>query len=180
MELFGEHVLLQSASIDDLDFICRIETDKNLWYFEEYVESDKTIVYEEYIQKIKNEEDPKSYDFIVSAFAAKSKTPVGLAQIWNDSEFRKSWEIGFVILPEFRGKGYGREAAKLLLQLAFENLGAHKVFGMCNSNNIRSAVLMESIGMEREAIFKEELFWHNKWVDQYYFAILERDYFCRN
>lgn len=36
---------------------------------------------------------------------------------------------------------------------------------------------MENIGMRKEAIFKEELFWQNKWVDQYYFSILEREYY---
>lgn len=176
MKLSGEELLLTMASINDLDFICRVEYDKNLWYFEEYVESDKNVVREEYIQKIEEKEKPSGYDFIVTVAKDKSRTPIGLAQIWNDNEYRKSWEIGFVILPEYWGNGYGSEAAKLLLQFAFEKLDAHKVFGMCNSKNARSAVLMEHIGMRREAVFKEELFWQNKWVDQYYFSILEREY----
>ncbi|RAL24225.1 GNAT family N-acetyltransferase [Thermoflavimicrobium daqui] len=180
MELSGEKILLSKISINDLDFICRIECNKNLWYFEEYVESDKNVVREEYIQKIEEKEKPTSYDFIVTIATDKSKTPIGLAQIWNNSEYRKSWEIGFAILPEYWGKGYGSEAARLLLQFAFEELDAHKVVGMCNANNTRSAALMEHIGMRREAIFKEELFWQNKWVDQYYFSILEREYFDRN
>ncbi len=49
---------------------------------------------------------------------------------------------------------------------------------MCNSKNTRSAALMEDIGMNREAIFKEELFWQNKWTDQYFFSILEKEYFA--
>ncbi|MBT2217393.1 GNAT family N-acetyltransferase [Virgibacillus dakarensis] len=176
MELFGERLLLSKISIDDLDFICRIECDENLWYFEEYVQSDEKVVREEYIHKIEENGKP-SYDFIVTLAADESKTPIGLAQIWSDNEYRKSWEIGFAILPEYGGKGYGTEAAKLLLQFAFEKLDAHKVVGMCNANNICSAALMEHIGMEREAIFREELFWQNKWTDQYYFSILEREYF---
>lgn len=177
MELYGENLLLSKISINDLDFICRIETDENLWYFEEYVESDKGVIHEEYIQKIEEKVNPISYDFVVTNTTDKNKTPIGLAQLWIDSEYRKSWEIGFAILPEYGGKGYGSQAAKMLLRFAFEKLDAHKVFGMCNSNNKRSAVLMEHIGMRREAVFKEELFWQNKWVDQYYFSILEREYF---
>ena len=177
VEISGENLLLSKISINDLDFISRIETDENLWYFEEYVESDKNVVYEEYMQKIEGKENQTSYDFIVTIATDKNKTPIGLAQLWNDSEYRKSWEIGFAILPEYGGKGYGSEAAKMLLKFAFEKLDAHKVFGMCNSKNTRSAALMEHIGMRREAIFKEELFWHNKWFDQYYFSILEREYF---
>ncbi|MED3575168.1 GNAT family protein [Cytobacillus praedii] len=176
IELAGANLLLSMVSIKDLDFVCRIECDRNLWYFEEYVESDKNVVREEYIQKIEEKEKPTSYDFIVTVASDKNKAPIGLAQIWISSKYRKSWEIGFAILPEYRGKGYGREAAKLLLQFAFKKLDAHKVVGMCNSNNISSAVLMEHIGMRREAIFKEELFWQNKWVDQYYFSILKKEF----
>ncbi|EMA6343527.1 GNAT family protein [Bacillus cytotoxicus] len=180
MELFGKKVLLSKVASHDVDFICRIECDSNLWYFEEYVESDKNVIYEEYIRKIKDTEQPTSYDFIVSIVVDKNKIPIGLAQIWNNSEYRKSWEIGFAILPSYQRKGYGTEAIQLLLQFAFEKLDAHKVVGMCNEYNISSAILMERVGMRREAIFKEELFWQNKWVDQYYFSILEREYFGRN
>lgn len=108
------------------------------------------------------------------------KTRIGLAQIWSYSEYRKSWEIGFAILPVYGGQGYGSEAAKLLLQFAFEKLDAHKVVGMCNSRNKRSAALMERISMTREAIFKEELFWQHQWIDQYYYSILEKEFFQKN
>ncbi len=176
MELSGEQVLLSKISIDELDFICRIECDANLWYFEEYVQSNENVVREQYLHKIEGKERVRSYDFIVTLAEDSSKTPIGLAQIWSYSEFRKSWEIGFAILPEYSGEGYGSEAAKLLLQFAFEKLDAHKVVGMCNSKNSRSAALMEHIGMTREAIFKEELFWQNKWIDQYFFSILDKEY----
>ena len=177
MELSGEKVVLSTISINELDFICRIECDKNLWYFEEYVQSNENVVREQYLHKIEEKERVRSYDFIVTLAEDSSKTPIGLAQIWSYSEFRKSWEIGFAILPEYSGEGNGREAAKLLLKCAFEKLDAHKVVGMCNSKNTRSAALMEDIGMTREAIFKEELFWQNRWIDQYFFSILEKEYF---
>lgn len=84
---------------------------------------------------------------------------------------------GAYVFLEYWGSGYGSESAKLLLKFAFESLNAHKVVGMCNSNNKYSAVLMEHMGMIREAVFKEELFWQNKWTDQYYYSILEKEFF---
>ncbi|OAJ73351.1 hypothetical protein AYJ08_00850 [Brevibacillus sp. SKDU10] len=47
---------------------------------------------------------------------------------------------------------------------------------MCNSQNKRSIALMERIGMTKEAVFKEELFWQNEWVDQYFFSVLEKEF----
>ncbi|WP_242698180.1 GNAT family N-acetyltransferase [Bacillus sp. SD088] len=168
---------MSKVSMNDLDFICRIECDKSLWEFEEIVQSNEDVVREEYIDKIEKGGKAGNYDFIVNLAKNGRKIPIGLAQIWSYNDYRKSWEIGFAILPEYWGRGYGGESAKLLLKYAFERLNAHKVVGMCNSNNKYSAALMEHIGMVREAIFKEELFWKNKWTDQYYYSILEKEFF---
>lgn len=176
MDIYGEKLLLSKISINDLDFICRIKCDKNLWYFEESVESDEKVVRDKYLHRIEESEKVSNYDFVVTLALDKSKTPIGLVHIRSYTDYRKSWEIGYAILPEYSGQGYGSESAKLLLQFAFEQLNAHKVVGMCNSNNTRSAGLMEHIGMAREGIFKEELFWRNKWVDQYYYSILEKEF----
>ena len=119
MEISGEKVSLTKITVNELDFICRIECDKNLWYFEEYVQSNEKVVREEYLHKIQEKDRVRSYDFIVTLVEDSSKTSIGLAQIWSYSEFRKSWEIGFAILPEYSGEGNGREAAKLLLTCAF-------------------------------------------------------------
>lgn len=176
MEIYGEKVMLSEISANDLDFICRIECDEDLWYFEESVESDEQVVREKYLHKISEDSQSNSLDFIVSLKVDDQMVPIGLAQIWSYIEHRKSWEIGFAIIPEYCGHGYGTESAKLLLGFAFEQLDAHKVVGMCNANNIRSATLMMHIGMRQEAVFKEELLWHDQWTDQYYFSILEREF----
>ncbi|MGE8205709.1 GNAT family N-acetyltransferase [Heyndrickxia sp. NPDC080065] len=142
MEISSGNLLLSKISIHDMDFICKIECDEKLWYFEESVQTDVNVVRNKYISKIEESGKPRSYDFVVSIEADRSILPIGLAQIWSYSDYRKSWEIGFVILPEYRGEGHGSDAAKLLLKFAFEKLEAHKVVGMCNSKNIRSAALM--------------------------------------
>ncbi|MBN3522306.1 GNAT family N-acetyltransferase [Paenibacillus apiarius] len=176
MEILGEKLLLSQITINDLDFICRIECDRCLWYFEEDLQTEQA-VREKYLHKINEIDDACSFDFIVSLTEDDKKTLIGLAQVWSYIEYRKSWELGYAILPEYGSNGYGTEAARLLLKFAFETLDAHKVVGMCNSKNTRSASLMERIGMTREAIFKEELFWQNQWTDQYYYSILEKEYY---
>jgi ribosomal-protein-alanine N-acetyltransferase len=135
-------------------------------------------VRDSYIHKIESE-DASSYHFVVTLLADKNKTPIGLVKIRRYIEYRKSWEIGYAILPENGGQGYGSEAAKLIFQFAFEKLDAHKVVGMCNSSNTHSAAIMERIGMTKEAVFKEELFWRNQWIDQYYYSILEKEFLLK-
>lgn len=96
--------------------------------------------------------------------------------MWSYVDHRRSWELGFALLSEYAGKGYGSEATRLLLQFAFQELQAHKVVGMCNSQNVRSAALMQHVRMTREAVFKEELWWNNEWTDQHFFSILDKEF----
>lgn len=173
----GERIELTSITEQDVDFLCRIECDKDLWHFEESVPSVEE-ARENFLEKIAESEDDEgsSYDFVVRLVSDQAATPIGIAQIWSYVDFRKSWEIGFAVLPEYGGRRYGREAAELLLALAFDKLGAHKVVGMCNADNHRSSALMEHIGMRREGVFKEELFWNERWTDQFFYSILDSEY----
>lgn len=68
------------------------------------------------------------------------------------------------------------EAATIALKYAFEDWNAHKVVAMCNEFNIASSKVMERLGMVREGVFREELPWQDKWVDQFFYSILDSDY----
>lgn len=173
MLIQGEKIKLLRVEENDLDFICELECNKEIWLYEEFVQSDKNKVRENYLKKMMSN---TSYDFIITTKIDGEDKAVGLAQIWSYIEDRKSWEIGYAVLPEYQGKGYGYEATKLLLRLAFETLQAHKVVGMCNCNNLSSAKIMEKVGMKREGIFREEFFWNNQWTDQYFYSILDKEY----
>lgn len=174
LKIVGKNLSLDRVTPDDLEFICRLECSKDIWFYEEIIESDYNIVREKYMEKMNSQH---SYDFIVKKSSEEESIPIGLAQIWSYVEYRKSWEIGFAISPNYQGHGYGYEATNLLLEFAFNRLEAHKVIGMCNSNNEKSVKLMESLNMRREGTFKEELYWKNKWVDQYFYAILEKEFY---
>lgn len=171
MEYNGERIRISRMTQDDLEFICEIDCNPNIWFFEEYIESDKSVLKTKYTEKLNSK---SSYDFIINII--ESGNPIGIAQIWSYVGHRRSWEIGFGLLPEHQGKGYGHEATKLLIDFAFQVLQAHKVVGMCNGKNDKSIQLMESVGMRREGIFKEELFWQDQWCDQYFYSILENEH----
>ncbi|TQR46276.1 GNAT family N-acetyltransferase [Paenibacillus popilliae] len=173
MKIDGDRVFLSRVTSDDLDFVCELETNTGIWLYEEQVESDKEKVRNKYLEQMNS---TSQYDFVITKEADGKSIPVGLAQIWSYSEHRKSWELGFAIIPEFQGHGYGLEAINLLLDFSFHQLGAHKVVAMCNCHNMKSMNLMEKLGMRREGTFKEELMWKGQWVDQYFYAILDTDY----
>lgn len=177
MEFAGQKIRITPVTEQDLDFISKLECDASIWSFEETVETDTEKVRDKYRNHFfTTDEKPYAYDFIIRRLEDPEGEPIGLIQMWSYVDHRKSWELGFALLPNYVGEGYGSEATNLLLEFAFNGLHVHKVIGMCNAQNVRSAALMQHVGMTREAVFKEELWWNNQWTDQYFFSILEKEF----
>jgi RimJ/RimL family protein N-acetyltransferase len=101
---------------------------------------------------------------------------LGYVSIWLRSLEHRQVEIGFVFHPAAQGHGYAGEAARQLLVLAFENLGAHRVFGRTDARNEASARLMRRLGMREEAHFCEAEIFKGEWGDELVFAILEHEW----
>lgn len=168
-------LILVLVKQDDIDFLVKLHMDRNLWSYEpiEEIPTDLRKVYKrtkdnlnnnwrkEYIIKLNNEDN----------------TIIGSLSLECYTKHRKSWEIGYCILPEYQRKGYCFEAIRMALKYAFEDFDAHKVFAMCNEYNVGSYCVLERTGFTKEGIFKEELPWKGKWVDQYFYSLLDSEYF---
>jgi RimJ/RimL family protein N-acetyltransferase len=92
------------------------------------------------------------------------------------SEGHGRGEIGFIAHPDHGGKGYTTEASRVLLRIAFEDLGLHRVIGQVESRNAASIRVLEKLGMRREAHFVENVFVKDEWQDELLYAILEREW----
>jgi ribosomal-protein-alanine N-acetyltransferase len=74
----------------------------------------------------------------------KSKTTCNQVSSLPDKEV-VMYELGFHLLPEFWGKGYGKEAAQLIIKHSFETLNADALFAGHNPGNVASKVLLEKL-----------------------------------
>jgi RimJ/RimL family protein N-acetyltransferase len=85
-------------------------------------------------------------------------------------------EIGFLLHPDHQGRGYGLEAARVLLDLGFGELGLHRLIGRADARNTASIRLMERLGMRREAHLVDNEFIKGEWTDEVICAILRREW----
>ena len=92
------------------------------------------------------------------------------------SAHHRQAEIGFVFHPDAQGKGYAREGASALLDLAFGPLGAHRVYARTDAANDASAGLLRRLGMRKEAHFRHNEIFKGAWGDELHFAILEHEW----
>ena len=89
-----------------------------------------------------------------------------------------TYEIGWVLHPRYHGQGYATEAAAAMLRHGFETLRLHRVIATCQPENPASWRVMEKLGMRREGHFRKGHALHEEtWWDEYFYAMLEEDWF---
>ena len=61
-------------------------------------------------------------------------------------------DIGFAYLPQYRGCGYGREAARATLAHGRDSVGLRRIVAITSHDNLASGRLLESVGMSFERL----------------------------
>lgn len=85
-------------------------------------------------------------------------------------------ELGYFILKEFWGKGYVTEAARAVLDYAFDAGGIVKIETGCNAENVGSEKIMIKLGMTREAIFLKHSELDGKLCDRVCYRMLKQEW----
>ncbi|TYR73976.1 GNAT family N-acetyltransferase [Rossellomorea vietnamensis] len=73
--------------------------------------------------------------------------------------------IGYTLHNQFWGKGFGKEAVKAALDMAFSDLKYHRVEAHINLDNHNSIRLAESVGMDFECVRKGYIYEFGEWTD---------------
>lgn len=164
-----EDISLRLVTSQDLDQLIRIKTDQSLWLYETEIMTDTKDTRARLLRRM--ESSFRQY------FIQKSDgTVVGELHIHPYVPERGSFEVGYAILPPFRGQGFAKKALEIALQWAFEEWHAHKVVAMTNAMNTPSLTLLKSFGFVLEGVFREELYWQGRYVDQHFYCLLDREY----
>ena len=77
----------------------------------------------------------------------------------------KSGILGYSIYKEYEGRGYMKEAIKLVLEYAKEYLDLHRIEASVLTTNERSKGVLLSCGFEEIGINKKYLYINGKWSD---------------
>ncbi|MFD4658272.1 GNAT family N-acetyltransferase [Kitasatospora sp. NPDC058444] len=85
-------------------------------------------------------------------------------------------EIGWTFNPAYSGRGYATEAARATAELAFAELGVHRLFARLDVLNAGSVRVCERLGMRREAHLVENDLDEDRWGSEYVYATLAREW----
>jgi len=99
---------------------------------------------------------------------------IGLNSInWKD----RNAELGISIGEKaYWDQGYGTDAIRTLLGLAFRQMNLHRVFLRVDADNARGIRCYEKAGFRREGTFREVVFKEGTYHDQYVMSILQSEF----
>jgi RimJ/RimL family protein N-acetyltransferase len=108
----------------------------------------------------------------VAAVRVEGGPVIGDLMLRYTSAVDRQAEIGYVFHPDAQGRGLATEAARALVDLAFDGLGVHRVYGAIDARNGASARVLEHLGMRREAHLVENEWVKGEWTDEVIYAVL--------
>ncbi len=85
------------------------------------------------------------------------------------------WEIGIILRPEARGRGYGTQAQRLLARYLFAHTTAHRIWAGTEVENIAEQKAPEKAGFMREGITRATGWRDGAWRDGVIYSLLRTD-----
>ncbi len=180
MNMITERLIIRDMHLSDLENIHRYASDflhvkYMTWGPNTYEETKRFLV--EAIEK-NNMKPRKNYDLAITD--KKSGTMMGGIGIYLNDDMDQAM-MGWIIHKDYWNQGFVTEAAKALMDFAFNVLDLRRIYATCDAENIASWRVMEKLGMRKEAhfvlsrMFRKEMGYR----DELHYAILKSEYIQR-
>ncbi len=105
-----------------------------------------------------------------------SRRMIGTCGFTKIDTANNSAEIGYVLNPDFSGKGYATEAARCVMNFGFSELDLHRIEARFMKGNDASLRVMEKLGMYFEGYHKDSVFVKGSYRTVGYCAITKEDF----
>lgn len=127
------------------------------------------------IEKRLSEPSPDSALFIIES---KDGTKSGWITYFQTSYggFASSTELGYMVTPDGRGKGYCSEAVALILDYLYLLREKDRIQALIMEENVASKRVLEKNGFKKEGVLRRLFFSLGKWWDISVYSILREEW----
>ena len=113
----------------------------------------------------------------VFAIETLDKELVGSVGLHNINWVERKAELGIMIgEPRFWGQGYGSDAVREILRIAFEKMNLNRVYLRVFENNPRAIRVYEKCGFQKEGVLRQDHYFGRCYSDTFVMAILKQEY----
>ncbi len=175
--IHGERVTLDLLRPDDFEAMYAMQSDADVCRYLLYEPRSREQVAEALKRDAAATRLEEPGDFLQPAIRDADGRFLGTMYLaLHSAEPDRTAEIGWILAPGSQGRGYALESARLVLDLAFGEIGLHRVYAELDPRNTASVALCERLGMRHEAHFVEHMWLKGEWSDTGHYAILEREW----
>jgi ribosomal-protein-alanine N-acetyltransferase len=170
----GERITLRDFEPDDLDPSMAIVGDDavtRMLSFDSRSRDEQAARLADDIARARGDPRPDYYLAIVTQDADRLIGFVRLGLLTH-----RGGELGYALRKDHWGRGYGTEAASLMLDFAFSTTGLHRVQAATGPDNEPSRALLERLGFRREGRMRDHVFTNGAWRDSLLYALLEHEW----
>ncbi len=105
------------------------------------------------------------------------ETLIGSVEIMIRDFTNKVGEIGYIVNPDYWGKGVATKSAQLVITFGFDTLKLHRIYATCDPRNIGSSKVLEKVGMAKEGILRENMLMKDGvWRDSFLYSVLKQEW----
>lgn len=85
-------------------------------------------------------------------------------------------ELGYMLHPDYWGKGLVTEAVRAIVDYGFRELNFHSIEAIIDPDNTASASVLNKLHFVKEAHFKENFVHNGRFTDTAIYSLLKSDY----
>lgn len=89
---------------------------------------------------------------------------------------KQAMEIGYILVPNERGKGYCTEAVKIMVDYLFLSRDIVRIQAHTDVKNVGSQKVLEKAGFRKEGILRKSLFNRGEWRDNTVYSVLREEW----
>ena len=176
MELLTERLILREFKGNDWPDLLAYQADPRYLRYYEWTER-TPIAVQEFVQMFLDQQQERPRTKFQLAVTQKSNHQlIGTCGIRMESAGAHEGDIGYELSPKHWGQGYATEAARAIVRFGFTELRLHRIWSWCIADNVRSARVLEKLGMQLEGRLRDKEYFKGRWWDTLLYAILDHEW----
>ena len=175
--LKGNSVLLRPIKRSDISYFLKWFNDPEvIQYLAMYLPMTE-MAEEKYIEELGTTRARSHAQFIIEVKVGTSTKPIGTCGLEGINSKDNHATFGIIIgEKDYWGKGYGVEAAGLLINYGFQQLNLHRISSAAIVFNERSIKLHKKLGFQEEGRLRQVMFKNGQYHDRVEFGMLREEW----
>ena len=173
--LENDIIKLRAPEPSDLDLLYKWENDTETWISGNTLTPFSRHILAKYIETAHLDIFETSQLRLMIDLKSDNMRTLGSIDLFDFDSFNRRAGVGILIAEKAdRGKGYAREALKVLVVYCFELLGMHQLYCNIESDNKASLNLFKNQGFQIIGLKKDWLLRKNKYADEYLLQLINK------